>query len=170
MNDEEFYGSASKSNALSDLNIVPILDMFISIIFFLLLSTSMIGLTKHVLPPSATKAITSETSTAPPMNTKIFIIGTQGKFNAILKWEGAVPGTEKIILDTQNLDKPKKVVDDIKKTIVEFKKKYPQEKTIQIAMKSEVSYQMLISVMDGVRESLPDVVLTSYESAESLQE
>lgn len=166
---DDFYGGERKSKALDELNIVPVLDMFISIIFFLLLSTSMIGLTKQVLPPSATKAVTSEVTTV-PVNPKIFVIGTPQSMSAILKWEGASPGTQKLEISNQALISPKKFVEDLKKMVTDFKKKFPQEKTIQISLKSYVPYQVLISVMDGVREGLPDIILTSYTSAESLQE
>ncbi len=168
MNDD-FYGGEIKSKGLDELNIVPILDMFISIIFFLLLSTSMIGLTKQVIPPSATKAITSEESSL-PVNPRIIVIGTLDKMNAILKWEGNKPGSVKVEITSDYLTKPKQVVDDIKKMVGDFKKEHPSEKTIQVTLKSDLPYQILISVMDGVREHLPDVVLTSYQTAESIQE
>lgn len=51
-----------------------------------------------------------------------------------------------------------------------FKEKYPEEKTVQIGMQSSVPYQWLITAMDGVRDILPDVVLTSYQFADTFSE
>jgi biopolymer transport protein ExbD len=166
----EFYIVEKKNKGLDELNIVPIMDMFISIIFFLLLSTSMMNYTKHVLPPSGTKAITDSTETKLPLSPKIYIIKKDESYFAIFKWEGANPGSNKTELKADFMDKPEHLVEEIKKFVGEFKKLNPLEKTIQITMQSDLPYQMLISVMDALREMMPDVVLSTYKSADGLQE
>jgi biopolymer transport protein ExbD len=166
----DFYVVEKKHKGLGELNIVPIMDMFISIIFFLLLSTSMMSYTKHVLPPSATKAVTESTETTIPMNAKIYIVKKDQVYSAIFKWEGSIPGSKKIELKDDFMVKPEHLIDDVKKVVGEFKKQYPQERTIQITMQSELPYQIMISVMDAVRALLPDIVLTSYKNTDGLQE
>jgi biopolymer transport protein ExbD len=166
----EFYIVDKKHKGINELNIVPIMDMFISIIFFLLLSTSMMSYTKHVLPPSATRAVTESTDTSVPMNPKIYIIKNKEVYSAIFKWEGPQPGSNKIEIKSDFMEAPEQLVEQIKNLVAEFKKQYPLEKTMQITMQSDLPYQILISIMDAVRELTPDIVLTSYNSADGLQE
>lgn len=161
-----------KKRGLDDLNVVPILDMFISIVFFLLLSASMVGMTKLVLPPSATSSVES-TSTKVPLNPKLYIIASSQVANgvkAILQWEGDAPGKEAIDLPFNVLEKQDAAIADIKKLIQKFKDQHPDEKTIQLALQSGIMYQWLITAMDGAREILPDIVLVSYDVADGLKE
>jgi biopolymer transport protein ExbD len=172
MNDgsSEFYIVEKKHRGLGELNIVPIMDMFISIIFFLLLSTSMMSYTKQVLPPSATRAVTVSAEHNIPLNAKIYITKKEETFSAIFKWEGVKPGTNKLEFKNNVLEKPESLISDLKKLVTEFKQQYPQERTLQITMQAELPYQILISVMDAFRELLPDIVLTSYKNADGLKE
>jgi biopolymer transport protein ExbD len=173
MNDEgssEFYIVDKKSKGLNDLNIVPIMDMFICIIFFLLLSTSMMSYTKHVLPPSATKAVMESTELNVPLNPKIYITKKDETYSAILKWEGSNPGTSKLEFQNNFMEKPEFLVNEVKKLAIDFKKIYPKERTVQITMESDLPYQIMISVMDAFRDLMPDIVLTSYKNTDGLKE
>lgn len=94
MND--FHFPRRKKSSIDDLNVVPILDMFISIVFFLLLSASMVGMTKIVLPPSGTSSIESG-STKVPINPKLLVIhSSSNAIKVILKWEGTKPGSDSV--------------------------------------------------------------------------
>lgn len=170
MSDFEF--PRRKKSSIDELNVVPILDMFVSIVFFLLLSASMVGMTKIVLPPSSTTTIESGT-TKLPVNAKVFVISSEAKsgmFKVILKWEGSRPGSDSIHVDEDVFKEPSKIVTNIQDMIKKFKDAYPEERTIQIGMQSSIPYQWLISVMDGVREVMPDMVLTSYQMADAIVE
>ena len=161
-----------KKKTLDELNVVPILDMFISIVFFLLLSASLIGMTKIVLPPATTSNI-EEGSTKIPLNPKLFVINSikdPGSLRVILKWEGDQAGGDAISLPIDIVGKQIKNIDEIKKIIKKFKALFPNERTIQISLQSGINYQWLISVMDGVREDLPDMVLNSYLNADGIRE
>ena len=168
----EFGFPKRKKRTLDDLNVVPILDMFVSIVFFLLLSASMVGMTKIVLPPSSTTSIES-TQTKVPLNPKLFLISSKldsDTVKVLLSWEGVKPGSDSISLSENIFKDQKKQVEEIRTMIQKFKDQFPEEKTIQISLQSGIAYQWLISVMDGVREILPDMVLNSYLSADGVKE
>ncbi len=170
MTDFEFPKRPKKT--ISDLNVVPILDMFVSIVFFLILSASMVGMTKIVLPPSSTSSIESG-STKIPINAKLMVLSdshTENSIKVVLKWGGQKPGTDSINFKEDVFKNSHKIVDDIKAMTKKFKDQYPEEKTIQIGMQSAIPYQWLISAMDGVREILPDMVLISYQLADTITE
>lgn len=171
MNEFGFPKRAKKS--IDELNIVPILDMFVAIVFFLLLSASMVGMTKIVLPPSATTSVASD-SPKRPLNPKLLVFNPKGAeqdtVKVILKWEGATPGSQVITVKEDIFKNEKIAIDEIKEMVAKFKEKFPEEKTIQISMQSKVPYQWLVSAMDGVRELLPDMVLNSYTLADAMTE
>lgn len=171
MNDFGFFPKKEKTS-IEELNVVPILDMFVAIVFFLLLSVSMIGMTKIVLPPSSTVSIESN-STKVPLNPKLLVLAKNGEANdikVILKWEGASPGSQTIEFKDDIFSNQKKAIQEINEMIKKFKAQFPEEKTIQISMQSKIPYQWLISTMDGVREILSDMVLNSYSLADSMRE
>jgi len=168
----EYWFPKRQKKSIGELNVVPILDMFVSIVFFLLLSASMIGMTKIVLPPSATSSIESG-STRVPLNPKLLVLSMGAKtedIKLVLKWNGTKPGTQTLVLKEDIFKSQKNSIIEIKKMIQSFKDQYPEEKTIQISMQSKVPYQWLISTMDGVREILPDIVLNSYSLADATKE
>ena len=47
--------------------------------------------------------------------------------------------------------------------VKEFKVHFPEEKSIQMIFSGTATYQELISVMDGVRVEIQDIVLLSPE-------
>ena len=121
MNDFTFPKRAKKS--IDDLNVVPILDMFVSIVFFLLLSASMVGMTKLVVPPSATSVIESG-STKVPLNAKMNVIPLDPKLESIkivFKWEGVKPGVLTLSLKEDIFTHQKGVVSQIKEMVQKFK-------------------------------------------------
>lgn len=167
----DFGFPKKKKRTIDDLNVVPILDMFVSIVFFLLLSASMVGMTKIVLPPSSTSSVESGV-TKVPLNPKLYVLADRdpNKIKVLLRWEGDTPGNDSLTLDGQIIKDQKKPVEEIKQLVKKFKEKFPEEKTVQISLQSGVIYQWLISAMDGVRDQLPDMVLNSYDSANAIKE
>lgn len=167
---DEFY-EERKTRAISDLNIVPILDMFISIVFFLLLSTSLLGLTKIFLPPSGVHTIT-DPLTPPPLNPKMFLKSSSAGVKAILKWEGAKPGASvrelpnNILEDSARLD----AIAQMKELVQTYKAQFPNEKTLQVGLDAGMPYQWLISMMDAASDDLPDLILLSYNEAQAIKE
>ncbi len=149
-----------KKKHVQDLNIVPILDMLTTVIFFLLMSTTFMEYTKLTLPPAASVVATGKNATQ-PMNPKLLLRGRgNGKFLATLSWGGQNPGQSQDAADGRTL------LDVVRKQVGIFSKRYPEEKTLQVSLERTLPYQSLISVMDGAREHLPDIVLVSYHEAD----
>jgi len=70
-----------KKKHVQDLNIVPILDMLTTVIFFLLMSTTFMEYTKLTLPPAASVVATGKNATQ-PMNPKLLLRGQSRGKNA----------------------------------------------------------------------------------------
>jgi biopolymer transport protein ExbD len=147
-------------------DLVPILDGLTAVIFFMLLSISFIGITKLTVPPSSASV---STSTDVPVSGRVIAQLDGDMINVKLEWIGNKPGSvsEKVkraVGDAKNTE----LVEAAQKLAVQFKEKFPEEKTIQIALASRLNYQELISVMDGLRknELYEDLVLSSYTEAD----
>ncbi len=87
-----------------------------------------------------------------------------------MTWAGSNPGvkSQKLTLDLKK-DEPAmfdELTKSSQKMVEEFKKDYPKESTLQLGMGRNVEYQALISLMDGVRFSMGDLVLISYNEAD----
>lgn len=81
---------------IRELNLVPVIDMFTTVIFFLILSTSFFAFTKLTVPP-AKVSVNSDPLTPPPMSTKLVLgstPGVEGSVRILLTWVGASPGQE----------------------------------------------------------------------------
>jgi biopolymer transport protein ExbD len=155
---------------IQDLNIVPILDMLTTVIFFLLMSTSFIEFTKTTIPPSATATV-STAEREPPKTPKMYLISSGGgKMKLLLRWSGKQPGDRAETIQAN--DDPKAfreaLVKASEKLVREFSERNPEEKTLQIGLQSQLPYQSLISMMDGARALLPDLILISYGEADAV--
>ncbi|MCM2280052.1 MAG: biopolymer transporter ExbD [Oligoflexia bacterium] len=152
---------------VKDLNIVPILDMLTTVIFFLLMSTSFMEFTKLTVPPSQVSVSTSQ-SKDPPVSPKMLLSGADDDLRVTLLWGGRRPGEKRErIRESDPVKRRAELVKATQKLTEDFALANPAEKTIQIALTAKLGYQNLISMMDGVRESMPDVVLISPLEAEA---
>ena len=151
-----------------DLNIVPVLDMLVAVIFFLILTTSFMRYTKLSLPPSAVSTITNPVA-PPPLSPKLVVADIGGTLRLVLTWAGTDPGqkTQDIHMIGTGEDKRKAVLKTAGEFIGEFHKKFPGEKTLQIGLGANVTYQNLVTIMDAVKEKMPDMVLFSYAEADT---
>ena len=147
-------------------DLVPILDGLTAVIFFMLLSISFIGLTKLTVPPSTASV---STSVDIPISGRVIAQLDGDVINVKLEWLGKKPGSISEKAKRASLeDKNTALVDAVEKLAIQFKEKFPEEKTIQIALASKLNYQELISVMDGLRKNqlYEDLVLSSYTEAD----
>lgn len=150
-----------RQRKLRDLNIVPILDMFTVIIFFLLLSASFVQFTKLTVPPSAT-VTTTDAGRALPKTPKLFVgTSSSGQMNLLLQWSGEQPGELKASANAETL------FVESRKLVEAFLEKHPGESTLQLGLSSRIPYQSLIRVMDGARERMPDIILLSHRETEA---
>lgn len=156
---------------VKDLNIVPILDMLTTVIFFLLMSTGFMEYTKLTVPPSGTTTV-SASGGPPPLTPKMFLgKNTDGSLELLLSWQGSKPGElRKKVGPTEGTGTNPELLSAGKDLAKEFVKENPSERTIQVGLEPEVAYQNLVTLMDGIRESLPDVVLISYDEVRALRE
>ncbi len=148
-------------------DLVPILDGLTSVIFFLLLSITFIGITKITVPPSTVS--TASVSKDIPISGRI-VAQLRGQTILVkMEWIGRHPGSfEESVPRGDALEKNEKLIDASAKLAEQFKAKFPDEKTIQIALSSNLNYQELISIMDGLRKDdrYEDLVLSSYTEAD----
>ena len=150
---DDLYGKAPRRH-VKELNIVPILDMMTTVIFFLLLSTSFIEFTKITVPPSSVSTITDPV-TPPPLAPRIVVMKKAGGYRIQLSWSGMKSGA---LTDTykpegnENFDTD--AITLLKKTeklVSTFRTTYPSEKNFQLGLSSQVPYQFLVAVMDGAQ-------------------
>ncbi len=160
---EDFDSVAHKAH-IPEPELVPILDALVSVIFFLLLSTTFIELTKITVPPSQTSVVT-DPQVPPPPSPKLYIKVENGKtLHLKLKWAGRNPDSIKKTVERSATNARSREVESMALDIVkEFKAKFPDEKSIQMIFSENATYQELISVMDGVRVEIQDIVLLSPE-------
>jgi len=154
---------------IQELNIVPILDMLTTVIFFLLLSTGFMEFTKHSIPPSATITVT-DSKPETPLSPKLFLFEDITRLTIMLRWDGKNPGNaiETIAHESKSPKERALIIKATEKLIKNFSAEYPNEKTIQVGLTGRLPYQHLISLMDGIRSFIPDVVLISYNEAEAI--
>lgn len=145
-------------------DLVPIMDALTAIIFFLLLSATFLELTKVTIPPSSTSTISSPVA-PPPVAAHIYVKPDGENLLISLQWAGSNPGTIKGRVTRLGTESAKPLLEleaEVKRIISEFVKKYPDEKTLQVTLGAQANYQEMISVMDGARHHLEDLVLSSY--------
>jgi len=163
----DLFVLSKKRHEIPDLNVVPILDMLISVIFFLLLTTTFLQFTKQSLPPSSLAKITSPPR-PPPVQAKLMGVMKGDSIHIVLNWNGETPGSvSKIVaLDPAKTEESQKaLLQTTTEMITDFSGRFPAEKTIQIGLGENVPYQDLITIMDGAKDKLPDMVLFSYQEA-----
>lgn len=152
--------------------LVPILDALTCIIFFLMYTTTFMELTSLTLPPSAVSVVSkNDQNKGVPVIPKLFIDVVDQHIVVKLKWSGQNPGST---VKKVERNKPERYSQELQKTVqdlvAEFAKKFPEEKSLQVAVAERGTYQELISVMDGVTKSVPDVVLLSPDDVIHMNE
>jgi biopolymer transport protein ExbD len=141
--------------------------MLISVIFFLLLTTTFLQFTKQSIPPSSVTKITDPVA-PPPVSPKIIGVMKGTNLRLVLTWSGEHPGRAEKLVDLnadKSDDNQSAVLNATTELIADFNSKFPKEKTIQIGLGEDVAYQHLVTIMDGSKEKLPDMVLFSYQEA-----
>jgi len=152
--------------------LVPILDALTCIIFFLMYTTTFMELTSLTLPPSSVSVVSkADPSKGVPVIPKLFVDVVDRSIVIKLKWSGKNPGSASKKLDRNLPERYSQELQKIVETMVaEFAVKFPEEKSLQVAVAERGTYQELISVMDGVTKSVPDVVLLSPDDVKNMNE
>lgn len=152
--------------------LVPILDALTCIIFFLMYTTTFMELTSLTLPPSAVSKVQSTTTAdSNPLTPKIFVEIENQKVELTLKWTGANPGNIKKTVNRSHAERYSKELEEtVAAMVADFSKKFPTEKTLQLGIAERGTYQELITIMDGIRKSIQDIVLISPDDVKSNRE
>ena len=152
--------------------LVPILDALTCIIFFLMYTTTFMELTSLTLPPSAVSRVKADSqSDSTPTTPKLFVNIENQRIDLLLKWTGKSPGQVKKTLVRSHPDRYSKTLEDeVEKIVKDFAAKYPDEKTIQLGFAERATYQELVTVMDGIRNKIQDIVLISPDDVRSNKE
>lgn len=152
--------------------LVPILDALTCIIFFLMYTTTFMELTSLTLPPSAISKVQSKVDTDKnPLTPKVFVEIHDAKMDLTLKWEGSQPGKIKKSLPRGKAERYSKDLEEVVSGMIqEFVQKYPNEKSIQLGMVERSTYQELITIMDGIRKGIQDIVLMSPDDVNHFKE
>ena len=155
---------APRRRHVQELNLVPIIDMLTTIIFFLLLSMSFIQYSKLSVPDSSISVVSGKDK-LPELQPKLLLVTKDANTDLlVLKWSGEKGGELSAEVKGGELELEGKV----REFLTQFKDKNPNEKVLQVALSSSVPYAKLIQVMDSSREFMPDVVLLSAKDAERL--
>lgn len=150
-------------------DLVPILDGLTAVIFFLLLSISFVGLTKVTMPPSVASVASPSQETPLSARMKATLVDSTIKLK--LEWIGKKPGSlrESVIRQEANV-KNQALIETVRKMTSEFKTRYPEENTLQLALSETLNYQEMISMMDGALGQLKDIALSSYDEANAINQ
>lgn len=165
---KDFIAKPARRRRIREIPLAPVLDLLTVIIFFLLLSTSFVELTKQTLPPSSLSVIT-DPSTAIPLSLRFFMVRQGRNYNFIYRWTGDKPGEEsRAIPASVNESQRTKDIRDIAANLSEkLKQRFPNEASVQLGLGSNITYQEVIAFMDGVREHFDDLVMVSPQDAEA---
>lgn len=162
-----FEFDSKDNHHITEPELVPVLDALTSVIFFLVLSTTFVQFTKLTVPPSQT-SIVDKPIVDPPLNPKLIVRAKNANtVNAMMKWQGERPANlqEQIVIK-EATTRSEELEQKIEKLVSDFSEKYPNEKTLQISFSKDVNYQQVITVMDGVRKKMDNIVLVSWAEAE----
>lgn len=152
--------------------LVPILDALTCIIFFLMYTTTFMELTSLTLPPSAVSVVKEQNvADGNPLTPKIFVNIVNSNLEVILKWTGSAPGKIKKTISRFKSERYSKDLEIAMTVLIkEFVKKFPKEKTIQLGLAEGSTYQELITIMDGIRKNIQDIVLMSPDDVTHFNE
>lgn len=147
---------------LPEIDLVPILDAMTCVIFFLILSSVFVELTKVTLPPAQTSTLSS-TDKKNPLSPKLFaVVRPEQKIAIALVWSGDSPNKKvKEIFRTDQKKRSKELEAATKELVSDFSREFPGEKSLQVGISPQGTYQELIAIMDGARASMQDLVLIS---------
>jgi len=147
-------------------DLVPILDGLTAVIFFLLLSISFVGLTKVTLPPSVASVTPANQET--PLSTRIRAYLDKSTIVVKMDWIGKKPGSmSETVVRGEPTEKNLALIEAVQKLTTRYKESFPEENTLQLSLGESMSYQEMISIMDGALGQLKDIALSSYEDAEN---
>lgn len=153
---------------VKEIPLAPVLDLLVVVIFFLVLSTSFIDLTKQTLPPSAVSTITDPVA-PPPVSPKLLGVRKGAGYRLFLRWSGESPGQdEKIVAAGEPAVTVRALETAAFELMKSFKERYASQSSVQIGLGPDLTYQEMISIMDGARAHVGEIVMIAPAEALAL--
>lgn len=164
---DDFIVHRKKRKGIIELQIAPVLDMLVAVIFFLLLSTTFVEFTKQSIPPMVISSVTDPKKTE-VVAPKVLAMRDATSLTVMLTWGGAAPGKYVRVLPSKEEKTPSAdVIRILDQMIKDFQIIYPNETTVQVGFNEVATMQDVLSVMDAVAARLPDIALISYQDTAS---
>jgi biopolymer transport protein ExbD len=156
----------SRRRTQIDIPIAPVLDMLVAVIFFLLVSTTFVGYTKQSDSPSrvsTTDQFTAQPS-GPAIAPRLLVTRDGDRVILNLRWRGSSAG-QTARVDARGVGYSKELLRVSGQLIDNFARRFPDEKTLRLGFNRSARYQDVITAMDGVLRTIPNVVLLSYTTS-----
>jgi len=162
---DDFFATdvRKQRRVVREVNIIPVLNLMVMIIFFLLLTTSFVEFTKKTVPPSSKVTMTDPVRPL-PLAPRLLLMKIGGTYRIQMTWQGESPGMAfKVhrmgvgIEGVTDRAQDKLDIDALQilrfteNLVADFLKNYPEEKNIQVGLSADSAYQLMISLMDGAQ-------------------
>ncbi len=164
---DEIWLKPPKRRTIDDINVIPIVDLFTTIIFFLLISSGFVAYTKLSLPPSIVSAAPPESVSEPPLSPRVHLVERDGSVDLELLWFGSAPGRQTVTLGRSNSQIADATIREASESAWRsFAETHDHPKAVQLGLSARLPYRYLIAAMDGLKKANSQVVLISYNSVE----
>lgn len=165
-------GGGSSDGKSPRLDLVPIIDAMTCVIFFLLLSSTFVEFTKITMPQAVSSVASTAVADEPPVSAKLIGVVKGPYIHMVLSWNGKNPDhvSKRVMRDPKNA-RSETLEATTQGMVLEFKNRFPKEQVLLLGFSPSVTYQEVISAMDGARKEIDDLVMVSWtesQAAESL--
>lgn len=163
-------GGGSSDGRSPRIDLVPIIDAMTCVIFFLLLSSTFVEFTKITMPQAASAVVTAAVDAEPPLSPKLIGVVKGAYIHLILSWSGQKPDhvSRRVMRDQKN-QRSESLQATAEGMAQEFKARFPKEQVLLLGFSPQVTYQEVISTMDGARKEISDLVMVSWTEAKSAE-
>ncbi len=163
-------GGESSDGRSPRIDLVPIIDAMTCVIFFLLLSSTFVEFTKISMPQAVSSVVTTSAAKEPPLTPKLIGVVKGDFIHLVLSWSGKSPSQmEKRVKRDPNNQRSEALQATAQGVAAEFKRMFPNEPALLLGLSPQATYQEMISVMDGARQEMKDLVLVSWTEAQSAE-
>lgn len=146
-------GSRKGGSQDIDINIAPIIDCFVVLIAFLLVSASFLSI--GILDAGIAAEAPANSKTAPPpVDVTVFL-----QKDRTLRVELAGKSTKKSVIKAKDGEWD---FDAMTAELAEVKRKWPQVTGVTLTAADDVEYADVVRTMDSARKTLPGVLLGGF--------
>lgn len=163
-------GGGSSDGRSPRIDLVPIIDAMTCVIFFLLLSSTFVEFTKISMPQAVSSVVTTSVAKEPPLTPKLMGLVKGDFIHLVLSWNGKNPShMEKRVKRDPKNQRSEGLQATAQGITSEFKRLFPNEPALLLGLSPKATYQEMISVMDGARQEIQDLVLVSWSDAQAAE-